>query len=177
MCSVIFSVAACLALPYFSTLSQCWFDCRGKSYWTQNMCLIFSKTVVWNIFRSKKNSARCYHRCVNHSSYLQDFKETLIFSTISSDLFVSFRPSIRPRWTTLLPLDRSSWNFKFDDFFKICRQNWSFTKSANINWNLLEDLYAFVIISRWFLLRMRNFSNKSCTEDQNTHFIFNNLIP
>ena len=39
----------------------------------------------------------------------------------------------------------------------------------NINVTLL-------IISRSFLLRMRNLSERSCRETQNTHFIFNNFF-
>ena len=34
-----------------------------------------------------------------------------------------------------------------------------------------------MIISRSVLLRMRNVSHKSCTENQNTHFVFSNVIP
>jgi len=34
----------------------------------------------------------------------------------------------------------------------------------------------FFIISRSFLLRMRNVSDKSCTENQNTHFVFSNFF-
>ena len=41
---------------------------------------------------------------------------------------------------------------------------------------LHEDRYTFFIISRSLLLRMRNVSDKSCTKDQNTHFIFNNFF-
>jgi hypothetical protein len=33
-----------------------------------------------------------------------------------------------------------------------------------------------MIMSRWILLRMRNVSDKSCTENQNTLFIFNNFF-
>ena len=32
-------------------------------------------------------------------------------------------------------------------------------------------------VSRPFRLRMRNFSEKRCRENQNTHFIFNNIFP
>ena len=32
-------------------------------------------------------------------------------------------------------------------------------------------------ISRWFILRMRNVSNESCRENQNTHFMFSDLFP
>jgi len=37
--------------------------------------------------------------------------------------------------------------------------------------------FAFLIISRSFLLGMRNVSDKSCRENQNTHFVFNSFIP
>jgi hypothetical protein len=33
-----------------------------------------------------------------------------------------------------------------------------------------------MIISRWIILRMRNVSDKSCTQNQNTHFMFNNFF-
>jgi len=41
---------------------------------------------------------------------------------------------------------------------------------------LHEDQYSFLIISYPFLLRMRNVSDKSCGENQNTHFMFSNLF-
>jgi hypothetical protein len=41
---------------------------------------------------------------------------------------------------------------------------------------LHEDQYAFLIISRSFLLRMSNFSDKCCTEIQNTHFLSMNVL-
>jgi len=34
----------------------------------------------------------------------------------------------------------------------------------------------FLITSRSVLLRMRNFSDKSCTENQNTHPMFSNVF-
>jgi hypothetical protein len=42
---------------------------------------------------------------------------------------------------------------------------------------LHDDEYTFLIISRSVLLRMRNVSDKSCTEQQNTHIVFNNFSP
>jgi hypothetical protein len=36
--------------------------------------------------------------------------------------------------------------------------------------------YIFLIISRSLLLRMRNVSDKSCTENQNTHFVSSNTF-
>jgi len=39
---------------------------------------------------------------------------------------------------------------------------------------LHEYQHIFTIISRSFLLRMRNVSDKICRENQNTHFVFEN---
>ena len=42
---------------------------------------------------------------------------------------------------------------------------------------LRDDVCTFTVISRWILLSTRNISNKSCTENQNAYFIFNNVFP
>jgi len=41
---------------------------------------------------------------------------------------------------------------------------------------LHEDQYTFLIISRSALLGMRNVSDKSCRENQNTHFMFSDFF-
>ena len=41
---------------------------------------------------------------------------------------------------------------------------------------LHEHQYAFLITSRPVLLRMKNVSDKSCRENQNTHFMLNNFF-
>jgi len=41
---------------------------------------------------------------------------------------------------------------------------------------LHEDLLAFLIISRSFLLRMKNVSDKSCRENQNINLMFSNCF-
>jgi hypothetical protein len=40
---------------------------------------------------------------------------------------------------------------------------------------LCEDQYTFLTVSHRILLRLRNVSHKSCRENQNTHFVFNNF--
>jgi hypothetical protein len=45
-----------------------------------------------------------------------------------------------------------------------------------ITGTLHADRCTFVITSRWILLRMRNVSDKSCRENQNTHFVFSNFL-
>ena len=41
---------------------------------------------------------------------------------------------------------------------------------------LHEDMCTFVTISRLILLRIRNVSDKSCTENQNIHFVYSNFF-
>jgi len=48
---------------------------------------------------------------------------------------------------------------------------------TRITGTLHEDQYTFMIISRLVLLRMRNVSDKSCRENQNTDFVFRNVFP
>jgi hypothetical protein len=43
-------------------------------------------------------------------------------------------------------------------------------------YTLREDLCTFVIVSRWILLRTRNVLDKSCRENQHTHFVFKNFF-
>ena len=40
----------------------------------------------------------------------------------------------------------------------------------------MKTTKTFLIISRSFLLRMVNVSDKSCTGNQNTHFVFSNFF-
>jgi len=56
-------------------------------------------------------------------------------------------------------------------------------RQFNFHYNLIritgtlhKDQHTFLSISRSVPLRTRNFSDKSCTENQNTHFKFNNLF-
>ena len=41
---------------------------------------------------------------------------------------------------------------------------------------LHEDQYTFMILSRSVLLIIRNAADKSCRENQNTYFMFNNFF-
>ena len=49
-------------------------------------------------------------------------------------------------------------------------------KSDKHSGTLHEDRCTFLTISRLILLRMRNFSDKRCRENRNTHFVFNNTF-
>ena len=68
---------------------------------------------------------------------------------------------------------------KFDVrvFFKTLARKFEFHyNQTKITVTLHEEQYIFFILSRSFLLRMGNVSEKSCRENQNTHFVFNNVF-
>jgi hypothetical protein len=73
----------------------------------------------------------------------------------------SFRTELSSHWTFI----------KFDIFRKSVEKIQVSLKSDNNNGTLHEDLCTFMIVSRSILLRMKNISDKSCRENQNTHFI------
>ena len=91
---------------------------------------------------------------------------------------MSVRPSVCPHGTTTLRLNAFSSNLIHKHFFKK-RKSRKFKFHQNltiITGTLHEDRCTFVIISRSFLLRMRNVSDKSCRKNQNTHFVFSNYF-
>jgi hypothetical protein len=42
---------------------------------------------------------------------------------------------------------------------------------------LSEDVFTFMRVSHWILLRMRSVSDKSCRKNRGTHFMFSNFFP
>ena len=68
-------------------------------------------------------------------------------------------PSVRPHWTTRLPLDRFSWNFIFEDFSKFWRDSSSFIKiwwEYEVESIIIRNAVAFV-----FLLAALSFARAS----------------
>jgi hypothetical protein len=87
--------------------------------------------------------------------------------------FRSVRLSIRPHGTTWLRPKFYIWVF-FENLSRKFKFHWNLTRTTG---TLHENLRTFMTVTRWVLLRMRNVSDKSCRENQNTHFMFNNLFP
>ena len=78
---------------------------------------------------------------------------------------------VRPHGIARLPLDRFWWNLIFWAFFsQTCRKNLTLIKTDKNNGYFTWRRFHIYARSRWILHRMRNFSNKSCRENQNTHF-------
>jgi len=109
------------------------------------------------------------------SLYLGAFAK-LRKATIS--FVICVRPSVRPHGKTRLPLKRVFMKFDIWVFFEKLSTNFKF------HWNrwrttvsLHKAHYTFFIISRSILLRMRTVSDKICTGNQNTHFVFSNVFP
>ena len=75
--------------------------------------------------------------------------------------------STAPHWTVFDEI----W---YLGIFRKCSEKFSFHTRIAGTWH--EDRYKFLTISRSVLLRMRNVSDKSCTENQNTHFVFSNVF-
>jgi len=85
-------------------------------------------------------------------------------------------PSVRPHGTTRLPLDVFSWNFIFEYFAKIYRENSNFHLSlTRVASTLHEDLYTFWSYLAHFLAW--DISDKIYRGNLNTHFVFSNFFP
>jgi len=115
MSRVILSSVACPVLQYFSKLSHKRHDFQVE-FTEHAMCvLIFCKTFVWNICRSKKNSGRYFHKStykrlhLKYPLFLSDFRLTShhIFEKFSNIKFHE-NPTCRSR---VVPCCRISWRW------------------------------------------------------------------
>jgi hypothetical protein len=86
--------------------------------------------------------------------------------------------SDRLHTTTQLPLNGFSWHLINEHFYEnLSRENATFIKTwQRVSGTLYEDSCIFMTISRSFLLKMTNVSDKTPRERHNTHFMFNSIF-
>ena len=95
---------------------------------------------------------------------------------------ISFVMSVRPStrlsaWNNSAPTGWISWNLIFEYSSKICPEISSFIKmKQEKNVTLYEYQYTLSIISRTFILIMKNVSGKICRETRNAHFFIPCLL-
>jgi hypothetical protein len=81
-----------------------------------------------------------------------------------------------PSWNISVPtLDGFSWNL-ISVFQKSVEKIEALLNSGKNIWYFTWGLFTFMIASRWILLRMSNFPDESCRENQNTRYMFNNTF-
>jgi hypothetical protein len=90
---------------------------------------------------------------------------------------VSVHPSVRPpaclsAYRKSTPTGRIFMKIHIEDFSKTCRENSSFRKMTTIMGVLHINLCIFMVS----LIRMRNVADKSRRENQNTRFVFSNVV-
>jgi hypothetical protein len=78
--------------------------------------------------------------------------------------------SVRPHGTTRFPLDGFSWN-NISEFFENMSRKYKCHKNRTIIKGTLHDRYTFLIISRSFILRMRNVSDNNCRKKIKTRIL------
>jgi hypothetical protein len=110
----------------------------------------------------------------NNAVYRYVYKTAKKWPLSSSCL--SVHPSVCPYGTIQLILDRFSWNLIFEDFLKICWKNSSLIKVWQEQQVPYVKTCTFMIICCQILLRVRNISDISCREKQNTQFMSNNCF-
>ena len=96
-----------------------------------------------------RESAKCRYVCTSVRS------SECNKSTLTEQIFVKFDMSIFRKSVNKIPVS---------------------LRSGKNKGTLHEDKYTFFITSCSILLRTRNFSDKSCRENQNTHFVFSDFF-
>jgi hypothetical protein len=87
---------------------------------------------------------------------------------------ISFVTSVHPSsWNNLDPTGQIVMKFYIWVFFQNFVTNIQVSVKAHKNnrYFIHEDQYTFLIIITQFILRMRNVSDKSCRENQNTYYV------
>jgi hypothetical protein len=136
----------------------------------------FKFSASYSIFRRANEIVKSYH-WLRHASLSVCLSVCL---SVRPSVHLSVCPFVRPFETTRLPLDGFSWNLIYEYFFFKCvgkiQVRFKLDKN-NVTGTLNGNQYTFLIVSPAISFRMRNFSDKICGVNQNTHFMFSNFFP
>ena len=81
-------------------------------------------------------------------------------------------------WNNSTPTGRILMKLAIWAFLEYLLRKFKFNQNpTRITDTLHENVFTFMTISRWILLRMRNVLDKSCRENQNTHFTLSYVFP
>jgi hypothetical protein len=134
-------------------------------------------TKIVSLSRSNRSVFVMETECVYWEVEAESLGAFAILRKATISFIMSVRPSIQPHGTTWPPLDGFSRYLIFEYFSKIFQKKFKFHENrTRMNYTLHEYQCIFLIISRPVLLRMRNVSDKSCRENQNTHIVFSNFF-
>jgi hypothetical protein len=136
---------------------------------------IYKTALVSVVNDSNWCSSNCGTAVTIHCEFITCYNFSALFAKLRKatiSFVVSFRPSAwnsSALWSDFLEI----WYLNM--FRKSVEKIQASLKTDSITGTLHEDQCTFCILSRSFLLRMTDVSEKSCRENQNTHFMFNNF--
>jgi hypothetical protein len=90
---------------------------------------------------------------------------------------INFVMSVCPHAVTRHPMEGFARSFVFECILKLSRKFKFHKKLTRRTGTYMKNQYTLLIVPRSVLQRTRNVTDKSCREDQNTHFLFNNRFP
>jgi hypothetical protein len=93
---------------------------------------------------------------------------------VTVSFVMSVCPSFRPHGTTRILLDGFSWNFIFQCFSKICRENSRLSKSDKNNGYLKACVYLWQYVADF---SAREIFQTEVVDKIKTHFMSNNVFP
>ena len=163
-----------------------WFFCKGDSvclpWGTNNFVPFFRWTravrELWPYYSSNyMHSYQCYfhwHFAVFcNSATLGAFAK---LQTVTISFVMSVCPSLPlSTWNNSAPTDWIFMEFGILVFLLTCHKNSNFIKSDNTMYFTWRSIHIF-IISCSIILRMQNVSDRCCRVNQNTYFMFSNVL-
>jgi hypothetical protein len=124
---------------------------------------------MWRDVREWNSSLLCWWRCRGYVPYFKQFLGAFAKLRKATVSFVmSVHLSFLPHGTTRIFVTFDIWGF----FEHLSRKFEFHSNPTRVKRTLHEDQYTLLIISRSYLIRTRNVSDKRCRENQNTILLY-----